>query len=136
MGHCTDGNPKFLGAALGALAGAGAQKLVGGLGKKLGIGMKGGDHGNIMHCGPGHQVGGGTFLSKHCAVSNYKDKPAGGYNPLNYMSASYNAMGATNTPKMKSYIQQASGKKPDFLDLDGDGNKQEPMSEAAKQKKK
>ncbi len=94
----------------------------------------------IMHCGPGHQVGGGTFLSKHCAVSNYKDKPAGGYNPLNYMSASYNAMGASNTPKMKSYIQQASGKKPDFPDVDGDNNTTEPISKAQKdlqaQKKK
>jgi|ETNmetMinimDraft_18_1059904.scaffolds.fasta_scaffold12194_2 hypothetical protein len=132
MGHCTDGNPKFLGAALGALAGAGAQKLVGGLGKKLGIGMKG-DHGKIMHCGPGHQVGGGTFLSKHCANSNYKDKPAGGYQPLNYMSASYNDMGDSNKPKGK-IAQKSGGAKPDYLDLDGDGNKQEPMKKAAKEK--
>lgn len=114
MGHCTDGNPKFLGAALGALAGAGAQKLVGGIGKKLGIGMA--SEGKIMHCGPGHQVGGGTFLSKHCAVSNYKDKPAGGYQPLNYMSASYNDMGDSNKPKGK--IAQKSNKKPD---ANGDG---------------
>ena len=132
MGNCTDGAPKFLGAALGALAGAGAQKLVGGLGKKLGIGMA--SEGKITHCGPGHQIGGGTFLSKHCANSNYKDKPAGGYQPLNYMSASYNDMGDSNKPKMKSYINQSSGARPDYLDFDGDGDKEESMKKALKEK--
>ena len=70
-----------------------------------------GEGAKIMHCGPGHQVGGGTFLSKHCASSNYKDKPAGGYQPLNYMSASYNDMGDSNKPQGK--IAQKGGKKPD-----------------------
>ena len=88
----------------------------------------------IMHCGPGHQVGGGTFLSKHCANSNYKNKPAGGYQPLNYMSASYNDMGDSNKPKMKSYINQSSEAKPDYLDFDGDGDKEESMKKALKEK--
>ena len=92
----------------------------------------GGEGAKIMHCGPGHQVGGGTFLSKHCASSNYKDKPAGGYQPLNYMSASYNDMGDSNKPKGK--IAQ-KGAKPDYLDFDKDGDKNEPMKQALKQKK-
>ncbi len=92
----------------------------------------GGEGAKIMHCGPGHQVGGGTFLSKHCASSNYKDKPAGGYQPLNYMSASYNDMGDSNKPKGK--IAQ-KGAKPDYLDFDKDGDKNEPMKQALEQKK-
>ena len=31
---------------------------------------------------------------------------------------------------------EAKGQKPDFLDLDGDGNKKEPMKKAAKDAKK
>ena len=30
--------------------------------------------------------------------------------------------------------KKAKGQKPDFLDLDGDGNKKEPMKKAAKEK--
>lgn len=46
---------------------------------------------------------------------------------------------ATAKLKKKSYggtkKMQKSGGKPDYLDLDGDGNKKEPMKQAAKQKK-
>lgn len=43
--------------------------------------------------------------------------------------------GFANSPEPKK-VSESKGKKPDYADIDGDGDKKEPMSKAAKDKKK
>lgn len=59
--------------------------------------------------------------------------------PLQSMLARMTGYYPSATPRYNDAAKMGSSpikqKKPDFLDLDGDGNKTEPMSEAAKSKK-
>lgn len=49
-----------------------------------------------------------------------------------YMSSVYHHL--DYDMKFGEQVEESKGAKPDFLDLDGDGNKKEPMKKAAKEK--
>mgnify|MGYP003625743351 FL=1 len=45
-------------------------------------------------------------------------------------------LGAKSKPSYDDYMRNRKSEKPDYIDLDGDGNKKESMKQAAKDKKK
>jgi hypothetical protein len=78
----------------------------------------------------------GKGVKSHAKAKDSATKKAERGNDIKLPKHSGNTWGMKNGEKFGKKMEEAKGKKPDFLDLDSDGDKKEPMKKAAADKKK